>query len=212
MVRIALVLAAASCLIGCSLVMRRTGPVADREWIRTRSIGGVTLDMKPLTLVKDLAEMGYEVRFKPSTDGHVDDIVTARGIPRRLPSGEMCAPPGQRAELAIRIRSGRIVEISCLRDGPRRIENFTDRFVDTVNGFRNVEVSVAAVDYALTSFRALQAANMCPFLRSDPYRTMDDAEFCRKFRPTTGPYLYSYSVEASRFPSGIMSGVVLHGG
>jgi hypothetical protein len=212
MVRIALFLVAASSLIGCSLAARRTGPVADREWIRTRSLGGVTLDMKPSTLVKDLAEMGYEVRFKPSMDGHVDDIVTARSVPRRLRSGEMCASPGQRVELAIWIRAGRIVQISCLRDGPRRIENFTNRFVDTVNGIRNVEVSVAAVDHGLTSFRALHAADMCPFLRFDPYRTMDDITFCRRFKPTMGPYLYSYSLEASRFPSGIMSGIVLHGG
>lgn len=196
-------------LSGCSMLVDQSGPTLDAAWIRSRSLGGVTLDMRPATLVAVLTAMGYAARFRRSTDGFEDDIVTARGVPDRRSGSEMCASPGQPVELALRIRSGRIVQISCLSDGSRRMDRFTNSFSDRVNDSGRTQVSVIAVDHALTSFRALNAANMCPFLRSDPFKTPDDVEFCKGFVRSAGPYIYSYSMHASRFPSGTMTSVVL---
>lgn len=209
MVRCALLLSGVL-VSGCSLSMDQSGPTADAGWIRSRALGGVTLDMNADSLVKDLSALGYVARYRKGTDGHGDDIVTAHGTPARHSPDDVCIPSKQPVELAISIRSGRIARISCLTDGSRTIDRYTNRFTDTVNGIKGVEVSVAAVDHVLTSFRALNAADMCPFLTRDPYRTLEDANFCKDFSGSSGPYIYSYSLKANRFPSGNMNAFVIH--
>lgn len=196
-------------LCACNNSSGTSGPLRTPDWIRSRSAGGVSMEMSPASIRKALMDLGYD--FHPTKSPPTeDDIISAHGVMRHRNDSEICADQGAKVSLSIRMRNDRVIDITCFSNSMGVMPEPTRVFIDTANSFKNTSIKSYSVDDTFDSYRSLMGAELCPTLRSNEFKDASDIEFCKTFKRSRGPYAFYYSIDNGNLSQTMKNRVTIH--
>lgn len=178
------------------------GETKSAQWIMTRSVGGINLNMNKTEINKALSSLGYTVK---STDEK--SYLLARGYPEITDPNELCINSGRFAELIIKFEGNNIRSISCVSEDLRPFKN-PSNIINDKNHYNGTNIYIYSTDRVFNSYKSLYGLDYCN--EEGFSHDFDKYKFCKEFKPSKGPFAYGFSYPAMRFPSKIGYKISLH--